>query len=547
MANWALTANRAANHDILMKTFDYVIVGAGSAGCVLAARLVAQNCGTVCLIEAGPSDWHPMIHIPVGWMKLMKNRAFNWMYEAEPSDWTGGRRIPVPRGKTLGGSSSINGNVFNRGAASDFDHWAQLGNPGWDFQSVLPCFKRLEDWQGPVDDDTRGRGGPLKVTPSDWTHPICEAFFAGAETLGIPRNPDYNSGSQFGTAYAQRTIAGGRRQSAATAFLRPHLKNSNLEVLTKTMVTELILEDKTAKGVKTSKQGQWDSIYANREVILAGGVINTPQLLQISGIGDPEHLSAIGVRVRHALSGVGRNLRDHYTPRFTARVTGAVTFNERTKGIAFAGETLNWLRGRPSVLSLPSTVCYAFAKSDPVLDESDLQITFMPASYKEGNQSQLDDKPGMTLAAWQQRPESTGTVLATSASPFDKPEIRPNYLSAPEDRRVLLAGLKMARALMRTKPMEPYFGGETYPGEAVQSDEDLLNTAIARGTTTFHMIGTCQMGPADRAHTVVDHQLKVHGLSNLRIADASIMPTMPAANTNAASLMIGEMAATFLI
>lgn len=529
-----------------METFDYVIVGAGSAGCVLAARLAEQNRYSVCLIEAGPRDWNPMIHIPVGWMKLMKNPSLNWMYDAEPSEWTGGRRIPVPRGKTLGGSSSINGNVFNRGAASDFDHWAQLGNPGWDYQSILPSFRRLEDWLGPSDDGSRGRGGPLKVTPSDWTHPICEAFFEGAESLGIPRNPDYNSGTQFGTAYAQRTIAGGRRQSAATAFLHPQLRNRNLQVLTDTLVTEVILDGKTATGLRMVKKGLLGRINARREVILAGGVINTPQLLQISGIGDPEHLRSIGVAVRHALPGVGQNLRDHYTPRFTARVTGTKTFNERTKGFALAGETLRWLRGRPSVLSLPSTLCYAFAKSDPVLDESDLQITFMPASYKEGNQSQLDDNPGMTLAAWQQRPESTGTVLAISPSAFDKPRINPNYLTAPEDRRVLLAGLKLARKLMRTKPMLPYFGGEIFPGNAVQTDQDLLNTAINRGTTTFHMIGTCRMGPENRENSVVDHQLRVHGLSNLRVADASIMPTMPAANTNAAALMIGEMAAKFL-
>ncbi len=529
-----------------MEDFDYVIVGAGSAGCVLAARLAETNRHTVCLIEAGPRDWHPMIHIPVGWMKLMRNTRFNWAYEAEPSEWTGGRRIPVPRGKTLGGSSSINGNVFNRGAASDFDHWAQLGNPGWDYDSVLPRFRDLEDWLGPTKDEKRGKGGPLKVTPSDWSHPLCEAFFAGAESLGIPRNPDYNSGSQFGTAYAQRTIASGRRQSAATAFLKPNLKNPNLHVLTGAHVTEVLLDGATATGVRIKRGGQTRTIRARGEVILCGGVINSPQLLQLSGIGDPDHLTSIGVPVTHALPGVGQNLRDHYTPRFTARVKGTGTFNERTHGLAFGQEVLKWLLGKPSVLSLPSTVCYAFAKSDPVLDESDLQITFMPASYKEGNQSQLDDEPGMTLAAWQQRPESTGTVLARSLDPFNKPMISPNYLSAPEDRRVLLAGLRLVRQLMRTAPMQPYFGGEIYPGEAVTSDEDLLATAIERGTTTFHMIGTCSMGPDSNPRSVVDPQLRVHGVRNLRVADASIMPTMPAANTNAASLMIGEMAASFL-
>ncbi|KMW58485.1 Choline dehydrogenase [Candidatus Rhodobacter oscarellae] len=529
-----------------MEEFDYVIVGAGSAGCVLAARLVERTRHSVCLIEAGPADWHPMIHLPVGWMKLMRNARFNWMYEAEPSDWTGGRRIPVPRGKTLGGSSAINGNVFNRGAPSDFDHWAQLGNPGWDYASVLPSFRDLETWLGPDQDGARGRGGPLAVTPTDWTHPICEAFLDGAETLGIPRNPDYNAGAQFGAAYSQRTIAAGRRQSAARAFLQPNLKNPNLRVLTKSHATEISFEGKTATGVLVRRGGRSFEVKARREVILAGGVINSPQLLQLSGIGDPAHLGRIGVALRHALPGVGQNLRDHYTPRFTARVKGTQTFNERTRGMAFAGEVAKWLAGRPSVLSLPSTVCYAFAKSNPVLDESDLQITFMPASYKEGNQSQLDDLPGMTLAAWQQRPESTGTVLARSSDPFEKPQIQPNYLSAPEDRRVLLAGLRLARQLMRTPPMQPFFAGEIYPGDAMQSDEELLQTAVERGTTTFHMIGTCRMGPRAQEGSVVDHQLRVHGLRNLRVVDASIMPTMPAANTNAAALLIGEMGASFL-
>ncbi len=528
-----------------MGEFDFVIVGAGSAGSVLAARLAERNCGTVCLIEAGPRDWHPMIHIPVGWMKLMRSARFNWAYETEDSAWTGGRRIAVPRGKTLGGSSSINGNVFNRGAASDFDHWAQLGNPGWDFASLLPHFRNLEDWRGPDPDGLRGRGGLLAVTPNLVENVLCEAFMSGAETLGIPRNPDYNGRTQFGTAYAQRTIAGGRRQSASTAFLRPNLRNPNLHLLTNAQVGQILFDDRRAVGVSLQNAGRTQTVRARREVILCGGVINSPQLLQVSGIGDPKHLQQIGVTVRHALPGVGQNLRDHFTPRFTARVKGAQTFNERAKGFALAAEVFKWASGRPSLLSLPSTLCYAFAKSDPVLDESDLQITFMPASYKEGHQSQLDDAPGMTLAAWQQRPESVGTVLARSADPYEKPVIQPNYLSAAKDQQVLLAGLKLARQLMRTEPMKPYFDGEIYPGEAVQSDEDLLNTAKERGTTTFHMIGTCKMGPDPSRGAVVDHELRVHGIQNLRVVDASIMPTMPAANTNAASLMIAEKTAAF--
>ncbi len=530
-----------------MDEFDFVIVGAGSAGCVLAARLAETGKHKICLIEAGPRDWHPLIHIPAGWMRLMKNAKFNWMYEAEPTAWTGGRRISVPRGKTLGGSSSINGNIFNRGAASDFDHWAQLGNPGWGYDDILPLFRRLENWVGPCDNNARGKNGRLTVTPSPWTHPLCEAFLEGAESLGIPRNADYNAGHQFGASYAQRTIASGRRQSAATAFLRPERRNPNLRILTNAMATGITFDGLAATGVNLLHHGRSKTVYARREVILAGGVINSPQLLQLSGIGDPDHLKSLGISVRHALPGVGMNLRDHYTPRFTARVNGTTTFNERANGLALGVEVAKWIFGKPSILSLPSTACYAFAKSDPILEESDLQITFMPASYKEGHQSQLDDEPGMTLAAWQQRPESKGTVLARSADPFEHPTIRPNYLSTETDRRVLVAGLRLARKLMRTKALAPYFAGEIYPGETVQTDAELLDTARERGTTTFHMIGTCRMGADHDRSAVVDHELRVRGFRNLRIADASIMPTMPAANTNAATLMIGEKAAELVL
>ena len=306
------------------------------------------------------------------------------------------------------------------------------------------------------------------------------------------------------------------------------------------------MEGRRAVGVRYRRGGQSTEIRARREVVLAGGVINSPQLLQISGIGDPEHLAQLGVEVVQALPGVGANLRDHFTPRFTARVKGVDTFNEKAKGLRFVGEVAKWALGRPSILSLPSTACYAFAKSDPVLEDSDLQITFMPASYKEGVQSQLDDAPGMTLAAWQQRPESLGYVRARSSDPFQPPEIQPNYLSAETDRHVLLAGLRLVRRLMQSQAMAAYFDGELYPGDQVQSDEELMGVIRERGTTTFHMMGTCRMGPMHDPTSVVDSQLRVHGIEGLRVADASIMPTMPAANTNAAALVIGEKASDLI-
>jgi choline dehydrogenase len=529
--------------------FDYIIVGAGSAGCVLANRLSADPKVRVCLLEAGPADWNPLIHMPVGWMQLMKSPVYNWLYETEASDWTGGRRVPIPRGKTLGGSSSINGCIFNRGTASDFDHWAQMGNRGWGYADVLPAFRSLESYTGDDPGGYRGKDGPLKVTPTDWHHPLVDAFMEGAETLGIPKNPDYNGKQQEGSSYTQRTIVRGRRQSAAKAFVTPVRSRPNLDIRTGAHVTELVFDANRCTGVrylKGGRGGQQVDLAAAREVILSGGVINSPQILQLAGIGNPELLKQRGIGVRHALAGVGENLRDHFTPRFTARVKNTDTFNEKVHGLRLMAEAVKWALRQPSALGIPSTVCYAFTRSDPALDVNDLQITFMPASYKEGHQGTLDDKPGMTIAAWQQRPDSKGTVKVRSADPFDKPVIDANYLGEESDRRVLLAGLKLARKLLRTQPMQPYFAGELYPGDEVVSDDDLLATARERGTTVFHMMGTCKMGPASDPLAVVDDRLRVHGLEGLRVVDASIMPTMPSANTNAATLMIAEKASSFI-
>jgi len=529
--------------------FDYVIIGAGSAGSVLANRLTEDGTQTVLVLEAGPSDWHPYIHLPAGFIKTFHDRRVNWLYSMEPSEWTAGRRILAPRGKTLGGSSSINGNVFNRGQPMDFDNWAQLGNRGWGFADVLPYFKRLEKRLGPGDDTYRGRDGALTVTDMDWHHPLCEAFIKGAVGLGIPRNPDYNGAIQEGVSYVQRTIHRGRRVSAATAFLHPARRRPNLSVLTHAHATAIVLDGKRATGVCFSHGGRGGverTVSANREVILAGGAYNSPMLLQLSGIGPPALLSSLGIPVHHPLSGVGENLKDHYAPRFVARVKNIDTINERSRGLKLVREALRWAIYGDGILALNPTLVYCFWRSEPDVANSDLQLTFTPASYREGVQGELEREPGMTVASWQQRPESRGTVQIRSADPFDPPIIQPNYLSVEADRRVLLAGMKLARRLLATKPLAPYYDREDFPGPQVKTDAELLAAAKQRGTTTFHPAGTCRMGPARDPTAVVDHELRLHGIERLRVVDASIMPSMLSANLNAATLMLADKASDLI-
>jgi choline dehydrogenase len=532
-----------------VQSYDYVIIGAGSAGSVLANRLSEDGSSSVLVLEAGPSDWHPYIHLPAGFIKTFHDRRVNWLYSMEPSQWTGGRRILAPRGKTLGGSSSINGNVFNRGQPMDFDTWAQLGNRGWGYADVLPYFKRLERRLGAGDDTYRGRNGNLTVTDLDWRDPLCEAFIASAVSLGIPRNADYNGPIQEGVSYVQRTIHKGRRVSAATAFLHPARKRRNLAVLTHAHVTEIMLEGQRATGVRFSRGGRGgvaDSVLARREVILSGGAYNSPMLLQLSGIGPPRLLQSLGIPVRHALSGVGENLKDHYAPRFVARVKNCATINERSRGLKLAREVLRWATHGDGVLALNPTLVYCFWRSEPTIANSDLQLTFTPASYREGVQGELETEPGMTVASWQQRPDSRGWVRLRSADPFDVPLIQPNYLSEEGDRRVLLAGMKLARRLLASPPLAPYYEREDFPGPQVKTDAELLDAAKQRGTTTFHPAGTCRMGPRSDPGAVVDDELRLNGLAGLRVVDASIMPTMLSANLNAATLMLADKASDLI-
>jgi choline dehydrogenase len=530
--------------------FDYVIVGAGSAGCILANRLSADGKHTVCLLEAGPPDWNPYLHIPAGFIKTLTNPNVAWQYEAEPSHGTAGRNIAVPRGKTLGGSSSINGHIYNRGQRMDFDSWAQRGNHGWGYQDILPYFQRCERRIGGGDDQFRGRDGNLTVTDLNYTHPLCESFIQGAHEIGIPLNPDYNGQAQEGISYVQRTVAGGRRMSAARAFLNPAKSRKNLTVRTSAHATRLLLDGKRAVGCKYAKGGAGGpriQVRAAKEVIVSGGAINSPQLLQLSGIGPGALLQEHGIEVIHALPGVGENLRDHYAPRFSVRVKNIETLNERSRGLKLGAEIAKYFLGGKSIVNLSPSMVYGFWHANPSIKSNDLQFIFSPASYKVGHHGLLDDHPGFTVACWQHRPESTGYVRIKSSDPFATPIIQPNYLGHEEDKRLVVEAMKLSRKLINTSPMQPYLDGEEYPGEAIQSDAELLEAARHYGNTTFHVMGSCRMGPASDPTAVVDDQLRVHGMEGLRVIDASIMPAMVSANLNAATMMIAEKGADMIL
>lgn len=533
-----------------MDVFDYVIVGAGSAGCVLASRLSEDPNVTVCLLEAGPRDWNPYIHIPAGFIKTFENSSVNWGYRQEASPNTAGRQLLAPRGKTLGGSSAINGHIYNRGQPVDFDTWAQMGNTGWSFADVLPHFRRLEKRIGQGADEYRGRDGALIVTDLEDRHPLCDAFIRSAESLGIPRNADYNGASQVGISYAQRTIHKGLRVSAATAFLHPAMRRPNLEVRTNAHATKVEFEGKRAVAVRYARGGRGGAVTAvraRREVVLCGGAYNSPQLLELSGVGSPEILRANGLDVLHALPGVGEGLQDHYAPRTVVRVKNMRTINEISRGPRLGVEIAKWLVARKGILSLSPTLVYGSWHSGVTPEECDLQFTFTPASYDEGVIGRLSPTPGMTVAVWQQRPESRGSVHIRSSDPFESPRIRHNYLDTDTDRRVTIAGMRLARDMLAAQPMRSYYDFEEFPGPDVQSDDEFLDAARRKGNSTFHPACSCGMGPGHDPRSVVDPALRVHGVDGLRVVDASIMPRMISGNLNAVAQMIGDKAADLIL
>ena len=530
-------------------TFDYIVVGGGTAGSIMVNRLSADG-ASVCLLEAGPKDRHPFIHIPAGYIKNIYSPKMTWNFKSKPELATANRSFPLPQGRVLGGSSSINGLNYVRGQSADYDNWAQMGNTGWSYGDVLPYFKRSERRIGPGDDAVRGRDGEMPITDLDLIHPVCEAFIKGAAQMGIPRNPDYNSGDQAGTGYFQRTMHKGYRYSAAKAFLRPARKRPNVDIRTNAQAAEILFEGTRANGVRylrDVREGNAVEVRARREVILCAGALNTPKLLQLSGIGPAEVLGDLGIKVRVDLHGVGNNLRDHYGVRMVSTLKGVKTFNSMAQGLPLGLEVVKWLWGRPSLLSVSPSLTHLFWKSSDALETPDLEYVMTPASFREGTVGLLDNMPGMTVGVWQMRPESHGYVRPVSRDPFDPPEINPNYLSDPRDQQVLLRSIHLGRKLMTTAPLQPWLTGKTNPDQDLQSDDELLDWARREGITVYHMIGTARMGPDGDPGAVVDSQLRVRGLQGLRVADASVMPVMPSGNTNAPVMMVAEKAADMIL
>jgi choline dehydrogenase len=530
-------------------TFDYVIVGAGAAGCILANRLVEDGRYSVCLLEAGPRDHNLYLHIPSGFIKAVSNPKYTWQFKTEPGEGTAGRRINTLQGRTLGGSTALNGLNYTRGQPADFDGWAQRGNLGWGYEDLLPYFKRTERRIGSADSSLRGTDGNLPITDCDWRHPLCDAFVSAAVECGIPLNPDYNGANQRGVNYHQRWIYRGWRYSTAKAFLRPIMRRATFDLRVNARASAVLFEDKRAVGVRYihERGGPAIEVKARREVILCAGSANTARLLQISGIGSVDLVKRLGARPVTDLPGVGENLRDHYLIRSVSRVAGVDTINDLVEPPRLAMQVARWLLGKPSILAISPSVVGAFVNSRNLAAEPDSQFLFTPGSYKESVSGKLDDFPGATLGFYPLRPESTGYVHAKSTDPFDDPEIQPNYLQDALDRQVTIDGVRLTRRLFNTGPLAKYCVAEMTPGTAMVSDDELLDFARRKGNTAYHLIGTCRMGPRDRRDSVVDPELKVIGLESLRVVDASIMPTMPSGNTGAAVFAIAEKASDMIL
>src|SRR5579863_7745848 len=533
-------ASRDSDH----REFDFVIVGAGSAGCVLANRLTADGKHSVLLLEAGPKDTNPWIHVPLGYGRLFKEKTVNWMYQTEPEPGLNGRNVFQPRGKVLGGSSSINGLLYVRGQHEDYDRWRQRGNVGWGYDDVLPYFKKAEN-QARGADDFHGAGGPLPVSELGHPDPLSAAFIEAAVQSGIPRNPDFNGASQEGAGFFQTTTKGGRRASTAVAYLRPAKARGNLHVETSALAEKILFEGRRAVAVTYRAAGVARTARARKEILVSGGAYNSPQLLQLSGVGPADLLRQHGIEVVLDAPGVGQDLQDHLQVRVVMRCSQAITLNDIVNNPFRKVMTgLRYAAFRTGPLTIAAGTSGAFFRTDPRLATPDVQIHFLPFSTDKMGEK-LHPFSGFTASVCQLRPESRGSLRIKSADPAEPPEIRINYLASDVDRATNVEGLKILRKILRAPALAPYVVEEIDPGDKITSDEALLAYCRARGTTIYHPTSTCRMGNDPLA--VVDQRLRVRGVEGLRVIDASVMPDLVSGNTNAPVIMIAEKASDLIL
>jgi choline dehydrogenase len=525
--------------------FDYVVVGAGSAGCLLANRLSADPGVSVLLLEAGGKDDYPWIHIPIGYLYTMNNPRTDWRFRTEAEPGLNGRALNYPRGKVLGGCSAINGMIYMRGQAADYDHWRQLGLAGWGWDDVLPHFKRHEDFFAGAD-DMHGAGGEWRIEAPRISWEILDRFRDAAAEIGIPKIEDFNRGDNFGCAYFHVNQRRGIRWTAAKAFLRPIRRRPNLRVVTGALARRIRFEGRRATGLDLTVDGQAATATAAREIVLAAGAVGSPHLLMLSGVGPAAALRDHGVEIVHDLPGVGANLQDHLQLRCIYKVANAVTLNQTANsllGRLRMGIDYALFRRGPMTMA-PSTLG-AFARSDPSVETANLEYHVQPLSLDRFGEP-LHGFPAITASVCNLRPTSRGSVTLRSAAPEDPPAIRPNYLATPEDRRVAADAIRLTRRIMAARAMARYSPSEHLPGDAVDGDEALARAAGDIGTTIFHPVGTCRMGRADDEQAVLDPDLRVRGLSGLRVVDASAMPSITSGNTAAPTMMIAEKGAALL-
>src|ERR1700682_3323952 len=534
----------AGNRSSEALEFDYVIVGAGSAGCVLANRLSADGRNSVLLLEAGPKDTNLWIHVPLGYGKLFKEKTVNWMYQTEPEPGLNGRQVFQPRGKVLGGSSSINGLLYVRGQHEDYDRWRQHGNAGWGYEDVLPYFKKAENQQRGAD-TYHGVGGPLPV--SDWRHadPLSEAFVVAATETGIPTNPDFNGATQEGAGFFQTTTRRGRRASTAFSYLRPARGRGNLHVETDALAQRILFEGRRARAVEYRQGSSLRTVPARKEILVSGGAYNSPQLLQLSGVGPAELLKQHGIDIVLDAPGVGNDLQDHMQVRLVMRCAQRVTLNDIVNHPVrrvMAGVQYAALRKGP--LTIAAGTSGAFFKTNPRLASPDIQIHFLPFSTDKMGEK-LHSFSGFSASVCQLRPESRGSLRIKSADPTVPPEIRINYLATETDRAAFIEGLKVLRKILSAPALKPYVAEEVAPGPKVSSDEELLSFCRQTGSTVYHPTSTCRMGNDPLA--VVDQRLRLRGIEGLRVVDASVMPDLMSGNTNAPTIMIAEKASDMIL